>query len=144
MTIDDHNASYRSDNEMSENTDLTEGMPCHRPYAWPVPVTLAEGDLTLPGDDLIPDLQNLLVSRSEVRRDGGRRRNTSGPRPLSLADGADPWHSLGLEHGQDGQEVSYGQLLVPSKHFLRERKMLYTESDVGDSPATRHHPVARY
>ncbi|BES89669.1 Cyclin, N-terminal domain [Nesidiocoris tenuis] len=49
---------------------------------------------------------------------GCRRRNTSGPgpRPLSsINDTLDPWTMLGIEKACDGQEVSYGQFLAPSK-----------------------------
>lgn len=79
-----------------------------------------------------------------MKKDGGRRRNTSGPRPLSsIADGADPWCLLGLERGQEGQEVSYGQLLVPTKPYFRERKFYSTDHEFGDSSSSKHHLIAR-
>ncbi|XP_033611590.1 CDK5 and ABL1 enzyme substrate 2 isoform X2 [Cryptotermes secundus] len=80
---------------------------------------------------------------SDLRKDGARRRHASGPRPLSaISDGLDPFDLLGLEKGQEGQEISYGQLLVPSRHFLiRDRKMVSDE--VPDSAGFKHHVVAR-
>ncbi|KAJ4436051.1 hypothetical protein ANN_18678 [Periplaneta americana] len=74
----------------------------------------------------------------------GRRRHASGPRPLSaISDGLDPFDLLGLEKGQEGQEISYGQLLVPSRQFLvRERKLASEEPP--DSASFKHHIVARY
>lgn len=92
----------------------------------------------------LPYNKTCRTGRSEIRKDGGRRRNTSGPRPLSsIADGPDPWCLLGLERSTDGQEVSYGQLLVPSKHSFRERKFYSSDYEFGDSPANKHHLVAR-
>ncbi|CAH1183393.1 unnamed protein product [Phaedon cochleariae] len=54
--------------------------------------------------------------RSALKREGHRKRTTSGNRPLSSsADGFDPFVSLGIERGHDGQEDSYGYLLEPTK-----------------------------
>ncbi|KAL0274239.1 UNVERIFIED_CONTAM: hypothetical protein PYX00_006713 [Menopon gallinae] len=92
----------------------------------------------------LPYNKSCRTGRTEIKKDGGRRRNTSGPRPLSsIADGSDPWCLLGLERGQDGQEVSYGQLLVPSKHNFRERKFYSTDYELSDASAAKHHLVAR-
>lgn len=42
--------------------------------------------------------------RSESKRDAQRKRTTSaGARPLSTTDGLDPFVSLGVERGDDGQ-----------------------------------------
>ncbi|XP_071447234.1 CDK5 and ABL1 enzyme substrate 2 isoform X2 [Hetaerina americana] len=67
---------------------------------------------------------NSRCGRSDTKKEGGRKRHSSGPRPLSsLADGPDPFDLLGIEKaGQDGQEISYGRLLVPSRNFVRTEK----------------------
>ncbi|XP_017786272.1 PREDICTED: CDK5 and ABL1 enzyme substrate 2 isoform X2 [Nicrophorus vespilloides] len=76
-----------------------------------------------------------------------RKRNVSGPRPLSvLGDGLDPFDMLGIEKGRDGQEVSYGKLLVPTNKNKDRRGN--TIDDPHDLAAKRynsrgHHIVAR-
>lgn len=45
------------------------------------------------------------------------------------------------------QEISYGQLLIPSRQFVKEKKVLSNnENDVVDSgfPVQKHHLVSRY
>ncbi|KAK9681291.1 hypothetical protein QE152_g38420 [Popillia japonica] len=98
---------------------------------------------------IIPYTRKLRQSRPEARREINRKRNTSGPRPLSaVGDVLDPFDSFGLERSLDGQETSYGHLLVPSKIFaradFRDRKCVSTDEVLENSRynGRPHHLIA--
>lgn len=56
----------------------------------------------------------LLFYRPETKREGNRKRTTSGPRPLSaLGDALDPFDLLGIERAQDGQVFTLKILHYP-------------------------------
>ncbi|EZA56363.1 hypothetical protein DMN91_010294 [Ooceraea biroi] len=95
----------------------------------------------------IPYNKGQRSSWSELRKDTCRRKNVSSQRPLSaINDNIDPFGLLGIEHGKDGQEISYGQLLVPSRQFLRDKKLNLSENEAMEFAhfiPNKHHVVQR-
>lgn len=83
-----------------------------------------------------------------MRKDGARRRNTSGPRPLSSINDAnfDAFDLLGIEKGETGQDLSYGHLLIPSRHHHKEKKnpfSLPTESELTNAHLLKSYTFGR-
>ncbi|XP_045767151.1 CDK5 and ABL1 enzyme substrate 2 isoform X2 [Maniola jurtina] len=98
----------------------------------------------------IPYSKTVRGVRTDLRKDGVRRRNTSGPRPLSAItdNGIDPFDLMGLEKEENGQEISYSKLLIPSRVCTREQYKKMYEGDYADKASwkilNRHpHVIAR-
>ncbi|KPJ06487.1 CDK5 and ABL1 enzyme substrate 1 [Papilio machaon] len=98
----------------------------------------------------IPYSKTIRSARADIRKDGVRRRNTSGPRPLSSItdNGVDPFDLLGLEREEHGQDISYSKLLVPSRVCTRDQYRKIYDGDIGDKTSwkllNRHpHVIAR-
>ncbi|XP_076760986.1 CDK5 and ABL1 enzyme substrate 2 isoform X2 [Xylocopa sonorina] len=83
-------------------------------------------------------------SWSELRKDTTRRKNISSQRPLSaINDNIDPFGLLGIERAKDGQEISYGQLLVPSRQFQKDKKLHFSDNDTIELIPNKHPIVSR-
>ncbi|KAG6804377.1 CDK5 and ABL1 enzyme substrate 2 isoform X1 [Apis mellifera caucasica] len=83
-------------------------------------------------------------SWSELRKDTGRRKNISSQRPLSaINDNIDPFGLLGIERAKDGQEISYGQLLVPSRQFQKDKKLHFSDNETIELISNKHPIVSR-
>ncbi|GFU10215.1 CDK5 and ABL1 enzyme substrate 1 [Nephila pilipes] len=72
-------------------------------------------------------------SKSELKLEGSRRRHASSMRQLALmSDGPNPFDllsMLGVEKPQEGQDISYGELLAPSYSFKRKGQDCVPETD---------------
>ncbi|GFQ96004.1 CDK5 and ABL1 enzyme substrate 1 [Trichonephila clavata] len=72
-------------------------------------------------------------SKSELKLEGSRRRHASSMRQLALiSDGPNPFDllsMLGAEKPQEGQDISYGELLAPSYSFKKKFHDCAPESD---------------
>ncbi|CAB3230939.1 unnamed protein product [Arctia plantaginis] len=143
-------ARFRSSNTCIPENALTKEVRLVRPNKG---VSFKDERLALvPGQgapclifSTIPYSKTIRSARSDLRKDGVRRRNTSGPRPLSSItdNGVDPFDLLGLEKEENGQEISYSKLLVPAKVCAREHYKKMYEGDFtekGNWKVINRHP----
>ncbi|XP_076367992.1 CDK5 and ABL1 enzyme substrate 1-like [Tachypleus tridentatus] len=76
------------------------------------------------------------IVRGEVKQDGGRRRQISGNRQLSVINDdpeqIDLLFMMGFGKPEDGQDISFSQLLMPSYCYL-QRQYKLQEADYGSN-----------
>lgn len=90
-----------------------------------------------------------MIDSIELKKEGARRRNTSGPRPLSAINDTafDAFDLLGIEKGENGQELSYGHLLVPSKHKDKKNPICFISDanlELTNANVLKNYGVSRY
>ncbi|XP_022245425.1 CDK5 and ABL1 enzyme substrate 2-like, partial [Limulus polyphemus] len=65
------------------------------------------------------------ITRGDSKQDGGRKRQISGTRQLSVITDSpeqiDLLSLMGFEKPEDGQDISFSQLLTPSHYYLQRR-----------------------
>lgn len=80
------------------------------------------------------------ASRCDIKQEGTRRRHTSSMRQLSIiSDGPDPFDLLallGIQKPQDGQDISYSQLLAPT---VQPRRCRSYAPELEHPPNNSHH-----
>jgi len=92
----------------------------------------------------LPYSRSSKLARGEFRGESGRRRQLSSSRPMSsTGDYADLFTLLGIPKSEEGQVVSYSQMLVPSAHFLRTdagTRRLHSVGEFIETDGSKQHP----